>query len=384
MTLLINSRDGIHTYDHSVDAILGPKSPDLELVMASLFGIGFEQRIIPHGLLRYAREPMKKKGGVSSGTEEEYVDVVKQATPFIEFAEFDGYKVVGTDETFLVRPDKAMNAPQMARGEWFQAPGQVVVGSVVARKKNLRLGSTLTTVSIWRHPQTGKPLWQKQVTVTGILAHTGIMYDRQLYISQEEAFDLHHRAISLNMLRETRNNMGMSYALLWLHENQEERLQDFFDNYTVAKIRIVREQMKSIEALMVHVESLGTFINGIAMVLGLLCIMVLFNARFEAMNEDLAILRTLGYGKTRIASWLLWESILVWVIAMPLALALEWLLIKWIGTLPGASLFYLDLLWPTALHPHMWSLMFFGCPLATLIPLFRLYRHNLHDALEGM
>ena len=118
--------------------------------------------------------------------------------------------------------------------------------------------------------------------------------------------------------------------------------------------------------------------------LGLLCVMVLFNARFESMSEDIAILRTLGYGKKRVVSWLLWESLLVWLSAMPAALALEWLLTLFIGNLPGISMFHTDLIWPTTFHPCIWGLMFIGCPLAIIIPLIRLYRHNLHDALKGI
>ncbi len=386
LTLLVSSRESLQKYDTSVDAILGPKSPDLALLMSSLFGVGHEDRLIPHGLLRHAREPMDKKENwmLPDESEGDSIDVVKQATPFMDFAEYKNYKVLGTDNTFLERPDDNMNPPKVAEGSWFGTSGQVVAGSLVAEGEDLRPGSTITAKSRLLHPESGKPLWQKELTITGILEPTGIVYDRMLYTSQSEPFELYRTAIPLNLMRETRNNMGMSYALLWLYNGQEKRLQDFFDHYTVAKTIILQEQMEWIERLFGGGESLLKFVSGITIVLAMLCVMVLFNARYEAMTEDLAIIRALGYGKPLIMAWLLWESLFIWLSAMPFALLIEGSLTGLLGEISNLSIFHIEWLWPTPLHPWMWGFVFISGPLSLIIPLIRLYRHNLHDALKGM
>ena len=71
----------------------------------------------------------------------------------------------------------------------------------------------------------------------------------ECYTIQDEPFELYNTAIPLNLMRETRNNMGMSYALLWLYDGQEHRLQDQFDNYTVGKTVFVSKQIEAIERL---------------------------------------------------------------------------------------------------------------------------------------
>ena len=384
-TLIENSREGFRRYDTTLDAIIGGKTPDLQLLMASLYGIGHEENIIPFELLRHAREPMSRKRwtlpGAPGGDAD---DVVKQATPIIDFAVFGRYRVVGTDETFLQRPEPHANPPSMARGAWLDGPGLAVLGSQVARSENLAPGDEIAARSRLTHPVSGDPLWEKVLTVSGVLAPTGAAYDRMVYTTIEEAFELHRAAIPLNLMRQVRNETGLSYMLIWLHDGQEERLRDFFDNYTVAKTILVREQLEWLERLIGGGRLLGATLVAIIAGLGMLCVMTLFNARFEAMGEDLAILRALGHGKSLVASWLLWEAILVWVAALLPAALLERILSGLIAGSHESIMLHAPLVWPTAHHPMIWGLTLVACPLALVVPLLRLYRHNVHDALKGM
>ncbi len=385
VTLLAHSREGIRQYDHTVDAIVGPKTPGLQLILSALFGAGHERSIIPYELLRHARETMERKRWISPGAPGgEAPLAVKQATPIMEFAAFGPYKVVATDESFLTRPSAQMKAPRIRIGAWFATPGRVVIGAEVSRSKKLSLGSVIQATSTWSHPDTGEPLWEKELLVCGILERTGLVYDRMLYTAAEEAFEMYSVAAPLNLLREVRGNMGMSYMLIWLYEGQAQRLKDFFDNYTVAQTFIIREQMEVLERIIGGGALAGRLISGITALLGLLCVMVLFNARFEAMGEDLAVMRSLGYGNAQVAGWLLWEALLVWACALPLAVLVEWITVGWILAIPGLSLFDAALAWPTSYHPWLWAFTLVGCPLAMIVPLVRLYRHNVHDALKGM
>ncbi len=385
VTVLSYSREGIRQYDRTIDAIVGAKTPGLELVLSALLGIGHEDGIIPYELLRHAREPMDRKRWVRplTGTDDT-MEVVKQATPIMDFATGEGYRVIATDRSFLQRPDAEMEEPSVGDGQWFYRRGQMVAGSEVARRRNLIVGSMVEAVSIWTHPDTGEPLWRKEMVISGILEPTGLVYDRQFYTALEEAFEMYRLAIPLDLLRQVRDEMGMSYMLIWLHEGQEDRLRDFFDNYTVAQTFIVSEQMELLERLIGGGAIAGRFIGGITALLGLLCVMVLFNARFEGMGEDLAVMKSLGYGNAQVAGWLLFEALLVWICALPLAILVEWIAVGWIVGLPGITLFDVTLPWPTSFHPWLWGLTLIGCPLAILIPLIRLYRHNVHDALKGM
>ncbi len=385
VTLLAYSREGIRQHDRTVDAIVGAKTPGLELVLSALFGIGHEQNIIPYELLRHAREPMDRKRWVRPlAGMDDTSDMVKQATPIMDFATSGGYRVLATDRTFLQRPDADMERPAIGEGEWFFRRGQVVAGSEVARRKDLVVGSVVKAVSTWNHPETGEPLWEKEMVVSGILEPTGLVYDRQFYTAVEEAFEMYSLAMPLDLLRQVRDDMGMSYMLIWMQEGQEDRLRDFFDNYTVAQTFFVREQMALLERLIGGGALVGRFIGGITALLGLLCVMVLFNARFEGMGEDLAVMRSMGYGNAQVAGWLLWEALLVWICALPVAILVEWIAAGWIVGLPGISLFDVTLPWPTSFHPWLWGLTLVGCPLAMVVPLIRLYRHNVHDALKGM
>lgn len=385
VSLLAYSREGIRQYDHTVDAIVGAKTPGLELVLSALFGVGHEKNIIPYELLRHAREAMDRKRWVRPlAGRDDTEHVVRQATPIMDFATYGEYRILATDRTFLHRPDAGMYRPAIAQGGWFDRRGRVVAGSEVASRRNLVPGSVIEAVSRWTHPETGEPLWRGELIVSGILGPTGLAYDRSLYTAVEEAFEMYRLAAPHGLMRQVRDDMGMSYMLLWLHEGQEDRLRDFFDNYTVAQTFLVREQMDLLERLIGGGALVGRFIGGITALLGLLCVMVLFNARFEGMGEDLAVMKSMGYGNAQVAGWLLWESLLVWICALPVAVLLEWCAVGLMAKLPGISMFGVALPWPTSFHPWLWGLTLIGCPLAMIVPLMRLYRHNVHDALKGM
>lgn len=157
---------GFKTTAAYYDMIIGPSGSSTQLAMNTMF---FTDK--PLGTISY-----------------EYVEQLQKDTrvnkvvPFTMGDSYNGAKIVGTTADFL-------EGKELCEGEMYSGKFQCVIGSAVAEKYGLSLGSTLVTshgLTEGGHAHEGNPL-----TVVGILATTKTAYDNVIFTPCETVWATH-------------------------------------------------------------------------------------------------------------------------------------------------------------------------------------------------
>lgn len=106
----------------NIDAVVGAKGSPMQLILSSIYYVDFPTGNIPYeDALRVARNPM-----------------VKMAVPLALGDNFKGFRIVGTDSSFI----KLYNL-EIKEGKFWNQNFEVTVGAEVAKKYNLQIGQTI-------------------------------------------------------------------------------------------------------------------------------------------------------------------------------------------------------------------------------------------------
>lgn len=158
--------DGFKTTAGYYDMIVGPAGSSTQLAMNTMF---FTET--PLGTFSY-----------------EYVEQlqadprINKAVPFTMGDSYNGAKIVGTTPDFL-------EGKELAEGVMFSDKFEAVIGSAVAKKYNLSIGSELITshgLSEGGHAHETNPL-----RVVGILDDTKTAYDNVIFTAVETVWSTH-------------------------------------------------------------------------------------------------------------------------------------------------------------------------------------------------
>lgn len=158
--------EGIISTAGYYDMIIGPAGSSTQLAMNTMF---------------FTDEPL---GTISY----EYVEELKASpmtnavVPFTMGDSFNGARIVGTTPEYL-------NGKTIKSGEMFSEPFEAVVGSAVAERYKLTIGSAMVTshgLTGTGHAHEANPL-----TVVGILSKTGTAYDNVVFTACETVWAVH-------------------------------------------------------------------------------------------------------------------------------------------------------------------------------------------------
>lgn len=162
--------------DTGYEVIVGAKGSPLQLVLHTMFYIGTPVGNIPHNL---ADKLLSDKR-------------VKHALPMVFGDNVQGYKVVGTTGQFFdIFEYRKKRTVTVQRGERFRQNYEAVIGSEVAAKTGLQIGSKVT-MAHGMH-EDGALHEHRAVVITGILAPTHTALDRGVFTTMETVWDAHYR-----------------------------------------------------------------------------------------------------------------------------------------------------------------------------------------------
>ena len=166
------------------DAVIGAKAGGLDILLGALNLEGPYPDFITSNLY----ETLRLHKGLGFGDKAQArPDYVKAIVPFLYFATYKGYRVIGTDSSFLSRPIPE-ETPVFAQGGFVSGPNEIVLGAEITRKEHLKIGDqiTLKAWSPFDPNQTGGGV-EVKVQVVGILASTGKIFDAAAFSSLAEA-----------------------------------------------------------------------------------------------------------------------------------------------------------------------------------------------------
>ncbi len=154
-----------------IDLVVGAKGSPLQLILSSVFHVDQPTGNIPlESLALLRRDP-----------------AVAQAVPLALGDSFNGFRIVGTDETFA-----RLYPVQMAEGRTFDAPMEAVLGAEVARQTGAALGQKFVgSHGLADDDAADQGHDHAPFETVGILAPTGSVLDRLILTSVESVWLVH-------------------------------------------------------------------------------------------------------------------------------------------------------------------------------------------------
>ncbi len=264
--------DGFKTTAGYYDMIIGPSGSSTQLAMNTMF---FTEA--PLGTISY-----------------EYVEKlqadmrVNKVVPFTMGDSYNSAKIVGTTPDFL--EGKSLNG-----GEMYDATFEAVIGSAVAEKYSLTVGSTIITshgLSEGGHAHEGTPL-----TVVGILAPTKTAYDNVIFTPVETVWHTHDHAEN-----EEGEEHGEICAILVKSKsfNYYNQLKsEYGENAELLVINpseVIREVMENVDLSAKIVYLLCVII----LIMNIFIISVITLLNMYDSKKEIALMRLIGVGMNKI------------------------------------------------------------------------------------
>lgn len=347
-----------------IDVVVGAKGSPMQLILSGVLHVD-----VPTGnvLLKDIREL-------------ESHPQVAQIIPISLGDNFRAYRIVGTSTDYIHH----YNA-QLAQGQLWTTPMQVVLGSTVAHKLGLQLGQTF--VGSHGLGAGGHVHGDSTYTVVGILQPSASVLDRLILTDTASVWKVHEDYTALDdedravmedereiTLALVRYRTPMAVLTFPRYVNSSTDMQA-----AAPAVEITR---------LLHMLGLGTeVLRAFAAVLLLTAGLSVFIALWSAVRErraDLALLRMLGAPPRRVAALLLCEALWLGLLAGALGLllgqgctaALGWFLQLDSSLLVGGWVWPVDLL----VVPLLALVVSLG---AAMLPALGAYRVSVLELLQG-
>ena len=298
-----------------IDLVVGAKGSPLQLILSSIYHIDFPTGNIPaKDAYELMRNPM-----------------VKRAVPLALGDNYDGYRIVGTDTTFL-----GMYGLQINKGKFWSEDLEVTIGSTVAMEAKLKVGDSF----FGSHGLSGNSDLHKQhayvvrgilkpqgnVTDNLILTNIGSVYkmheaegEQKVHGKKDEAKEINDKELTSILIQ---YRSPMSVVLFPRMVNQSTNMQ---------AASPAMESARLFSLIGVGVDTLQWFAILIMAISALSVFISLYNSMKEK-KYDLAIMRCLGASKSKIFFLVMLEGLLITVIGTILGLLVGHFALEVIGS----------------------------------------------------
>jgi putative ABC transport system permease protein len=346
-----------------IDVVVGAKGSPLQLILSAVYHVD-----VPTGNV-----PLATVGQLRANR------YVKNVIPLALGDNVQGFRIVGTEPALLEH-----YGARLAEGALWNARMQVVVGSEVARRAKLAVGSKFFGA---HGLSAGGPVHEDaEYRVVGVLAPTATVLDRLALTGIESIWFTHEGEDDAEVKKEPKPEREvtallvqyaspLAAALLPRQINAEPKLMAAVPASELARLFAV---------VGVGVDTLRAF----ALVLFGAALIALFVGLMNALEErryDIAVLRMLGASRTRVVALLLVEAWLLALFALALGLALGMAAVRLVGLWLAQSRSFTLTAWTWT--PELIGALALALAVATvaaLIPAWRAGRMDVHATLaEG-
>lgn len=305
-----------------VDVVLGAQGSPLQLILSSVYQVD-----APTGNISYddAKVWMKHP-------------FVKTAIPLAFGDNYRGFKIVGTTPEYLEKFGAKVNS-----GKIFDKNLEVVVGSEIAKKLNIKVGDKF--FGSHGDAAEGEVHEEFEYTVSGIASHTGKVIDNLILSNVQSVWQMHDHEHEHSEAEENPDH-GEEGHIHFEGDEHEHHEHDLHDHEEKA---IVSENGKEITAVLIKfknkmgfvtwprlvaqntkmqaaspaveinrlfslfgigLEALQYLAYGIMLISGISIFIALYNTLKERKYE-FALLRVSGASRSQLLSLVLFESILL-------------------------------------------------------------------------
>ncbi len=238
----------------------------------------------------------------------------------------DSYRdapVMGTDDSFFTSFEPASGLGwSLSRGEYFDEPFELVLGSDVAVRLGLTLGDHLSLEHGAPRTQGGHTHDQFEFTVVGILDPTGTAHDRAIFTSLDSSWILHahdrREAIFGHGINTTAEDLiDEDMKITAIYASLGERRAAL--NQVLSALQrdpdwTVANPSKTVGDLFSIVSNIDQVLLAMAIAVmlssGVSILLALYNS-MEQRRRQIAVLRVLGASRSRVFGLVLTESAII-------------------------------------------------------------------------
>ncbi|QYS89538.1 ABC transporter permease [Flavobacterium davisii] len=275
--------------DH-VDLVLGAQGSPLQLVLSSVYQID-----TPTGNINYDSAKVWMQHSF-----------VKKAIPLAFGDNYRGYKIVGTSIDYLKKFDA-----EIIQGEIFLKDFEVVIGSVVAQKMNLKIGQNF--YSVHGDAKEGEKHETKPFKVVGLLKPTGKMIDNLIVCSIKSIWSVHDES-NHELKEDHHHNESREITSVLLKLRNKMAIMTWprliTSNTKMQAVSPAIEINRLFTLFGVGIKTLSYLGYGIMTISGLSIFIVLYN-RLKERRYEFALLRLQGATRKQLMLLVLLESLLL-------------------------------------------------------------------------
>ena len=342
-----------------IDMVVGAKGSPLQLILSSVYHIDSPTGNIP---LEEAEEISNNK-------------MVGSSIKLLYGDNYKGYRIVGAEKK-LIELYKGV----IKQGKEWNSPYEVLVGSKVYEKLNIKLGDDLVTSHGLR--ETGQSHSDKSFKVVGLLESSNSVLDQLIITSPESVWDIHsthdheedeheeeNKEITA-MLIKFKSPMNIIRFPRQINENTN--LQAAVPSYEISRLFKLFgfgiETLTYLAYLIIIVSGFSLFIN-------------LFNSMNDRKYE-MAFIRTLGASRFQLSRMIIFESLILTIAGFVIGLLFSRFGVMFVSSLMDESINYnLDAI--RILNEEYWLLglsILIGL-ISSLIPVIQVYKMNISKIL---
>ncbi|MFT5122710.1 MAG: putative ABC transport system permease protein [Kiritimatiellia bacterium] len=181
LTLKRETHQSFEGANNVYDLVVGAKASPLQLVLCSIYHLDRPPGNIPYHRYTELKTDFRVKFAVPLGLGDNY----------------QGFRIVGTDENFFeVKTRKTVDRPpehvvSLASGARFAAPFESVIGGFVAIQTGLKVGDTFSGTHGLMKLEGSAEHAEFPYTVVGVLALNGTPNDRAIFTPMESVWQVH-------------------------------------------------------------------------------------------------------------------------------------------------------------------------------------------------
>ena len=288
-----------------VDLVIGAKGSPMQLILSSVY-----QMDAPTGNINYKEAQIWMKH-----------PFVKTAIPLAFGDNYRGFKIVGTTEEYLKKYDAKITS-----GTIFTKNFEVVLGSEVAQKMNLKVGDKF--FSSHGDAEQGEVHEEHPYIVVGIASKTGKVIDNLILSNIESVWAMHHHEEETAAVVAHQHEEGEEHHHEGVHNHDEDheitavlvklknkmgfvlwpRLIAQNTNMQAASPAIEINRLFSLFGI--GLDALQYLAYGIMFISGISIFIALYNTLKERKYE-FALMRVSGARRSQLLILVLFESILL-------------------------------------------------------------------------
>lgn len=342
-----------------IDMVVGAKGSPLQLILSAVFQIDYPTGNIP---LKEARNLQRNR-------------LVQQAIPLAYGDSYAGYRIVGTEESYL-----QLYEATLEQGKVWEEPFDVVLGSQVAAATGLSVGDTFFSAhgmvaGAGEHDE-------HPFVVTGILAPSQSVVDGLILTAVESIWQVHAHAGEEEeeeaeqeltaLLVKFRSPMGM--VMLPRQINQRTSMQAAIPAIEINRL---------FSLLGIGLDLLKAIAYAIIVIAGLSFFLSLYNSLKERKYE-LALMRSMGASRAKLFSLVILEGVLLSICGYVLGIVLGHVGLALLSGLAEGAYGYRFDIFRLAVE-ELWlglAVLLTGL-LAAFIPAIRAIRTPISETLAG-